>query len=162
MDVYIHNDRSAKSGNGFAHPGKPNGAGNGHATAATAIPSPGGAHPAPVIPVLKTGRNLAHGHRSATQRAFLAADLVRERVRLIAPTIKQAAALARVSVPYVDLALAASPGERAMISAGQRPLISVGKPSLASTWASATEAERVAFVRSVGAETVWSSLSAAI
>jgi hypothetical protein len=51
------------------------------------------------------GRSLAHGKRSATERAFVAADLHRNRIDLISPTVKQAAALANVCVPYVTAAV---------------------------------------------------------
>ena len=38
-----------------------------------------------------TGRNVAHARRSAVERAFLAADLVRDRITFVRWTIKQAA-----------------------------------------------------------------------
>ena len=47
---------------------------------------------------LVTGRDLAHGRRSALERAFIGADLHLNRVELITPTIKQCAHLAGVCV----------------------------------------------------------------
>jgi hypothetical protein len=45
---------------------------------------------------LVTGRNLAHTKRSVPERAFLAADMHRNRVELISPTVKQCARLVGV------------------------------------------------------------------
>jgi hypothetical protein len=48
-----------------------------------------------------TGRNVAHAHRTPSQRAGLAAQLVLGEAALIKPTRKQVARLLRVSGPHV-------------------------------------------------------------
>ena len=45
-----------------------------------------------------TGRNVAHGRRTPSQRAAIAAELVSGEIVFIKPTLKQAAALFGVSV----------------------------------------------------------------
>ena len=52
-----------------------------------------------------SGRNLAHSKRSVPERAFIGADLHRNRVELVSPTMKQCARLAGVCIPYVTAAI---------------------------------------------------------
>jgi hypothetical protein len=74
---------------------------------------------------------LAHAKRSVAERAFLGADLVTERVRLIKPTQTAAAYLVGTNVTYVQAALRQQ-AERAAIEAGLRPLVPPLRPTLAS------------------------------
>lgn len=53
-----------------------------------------------------SGRNLAHGHRSAIERAFIGGDLHLNRTQLVSPTFKQCSVLADVCVPYIAAAVA--------------------------------------------------------
>jgi ribosomal protein L17 len=60
----------------------------------------------PATVSVQTGRKLAYRLRGCTalQRAALAADLITGKIQIIGPTVRQAAALARVSVPLVTAA----------------------------------------------------------
>jgi hypothetical protein len=69
-----------------------------------------------------SGRFLAHNHAGPIPRAFLAAELISGAKYLTAPTLIQAAALARVNRTYVQWALKHQ-AERAEIEAGRIPLI---------------------------------------
>jgi hypothetical protein len=80
-------------------------------------------------PRLITGRYLAHAKLSAAQRAFLAADLVTERIKLVKPTLVSAASLARSNCAYVQAALKRQ-DERALIEAGVQPLALPLQPAL--------------------------------
>jgi hypothetical protein len=66
---------------------------------------------------------------SAAKRAFLGADLVTERIKLVRPTLASAASLARCSATYVQAALKRQ-DERALIEAGVRPLALPLQPAL--------------------------------
>jgi hypothetical protein len=67
-----------------------------------------------------TGRNLAHGRRTASQRAAIAAELrLGERV-IVKPAEKQCAALVKVSVPYLRLAAALEPELRRQVTASPK------------------------------------------
>jgi hypothetical protein len=122
-----------------------------------------GLHPATTI----TGRNLAYRHMTAPERAFAAADLRLGRTTLKSPTRKQAATLAKVSVPY---ALAAEriafeqPHLRVAYERGEEPLI---KPKsdvevMAAGWAAMSEAQRVALVRLIGPEAAFEVVCSAV
>jgi hypothetical protein len=108
-----------------------------------------------------TGRRVAHFKRSATERAFLAADLVTGRAQLAKPTIGQAAALLKVSPSYVDAALkAAANGERLKVLQGYQPLIR-SKPKLGSLGAHiarSSPAERLKAAREIGVSAIWDSM----
>jgi hypothetical protein len=76
-----------------------------------------------------TGRYLAHAKLSAAERAFIGADLVTERIKLVRPTLVSAASLARSNCAYVSAALKRQ-DERALIEAGVRPLALPPQPIL--------------------------------
>ena len=57
-----------------------------------------------VPPLTVTGRNIAHGHRTPIERAFLVADLLAGRVQLQKMTAQQLAAIVRASIPDVQAA----------------------------------------------------------
>jgi hypothetical protein len=58
----------------------------------------------PIVTV--TGRQVAHGHRTTVQSAFLAAHLHLNLAQLVSPTIKQSAVLAGICSPYAAAAIA--------------------------------------------------------
>jgi hypothetical protein len=104
-----------------------------------------------------SGRFLAHNHAGPIARAFLAADLISGVKYFTAPTLLQAAALARVNRTYVQAALKRQ-AERAEIEAGRIPLILPPSesvvPKMNGTTLTATsgidDAELVQLVRCVG------------
>ncbi len=77
--------------------------------------------------MLFTGRYLARQKFNRVERAFLAADLVNGTADLIKPTVLQAAALARVNVPYVHWAIRWAEN-RVAILAGELPLVPLRLP----------------------------------
>jgi hypothetical protein len=92
---------------------------------------------------------------TARERAFIAADLRIGKLQLIRPTAKQAAAIARVCVPYVAAAERVAyqqPHTRAAFELGIEPLIKRKNvvDRMASLWATMSEAQRIAFVKAVG------------
>ena len=100
------------------------------------------------------GRNLAHSPRSPSQRAAVAARLVLGEHQLVDPTILQAAAICRVSPPYIRAALAATAAERAELAGGAVRVVDLLHPSwdcaLERAWHAATPQERAAFGVRVG------------
>jgi hypothetical protein len=80
------------------------------------------------IPTI-TGRNLAHAHRSITERAFIAADLYFDRIKLAEPTVKQSAVIVGVCVPYAAAAIAITgdPAARAAVLAGELTLLEAAR-----------------------------------
>jgi hypothetical protein len=110
-----------------------------------------------------SGRNLAHAPRSKIERAFVAADLHRGRLRLERLTILQCAALAKVCPPYIQLALKANPDQRELILCGQLPLTAEGlDSSLAQAWHRASSAQRANFIRTIGPDRVWATIETVI
>jgi hypothetical protein len=79
-------------------------------------------HPEPFRATTLSGRYLAHAKTNRVERAFLAADLVSGRADLVAPTITQAAVLARVNPTYVHWAIRREEN-RIAILAGGMPLV---------------------------------------
>jgi hypothetical protein len=88
-----------------------------------------------------TGRAVAHGKRTARQRAILAADLVSGRVILTPWTITQATVVCGVSYPLIAAALGR--GE-----------------TLAQHFARCSEAELLAAAREIGVDRVWDEMIA--
>lgn len=137
----------------------------------TAYTTNGGSHstsPRPVaspFPVI-TGRNLAHGKRSALERAFVAADLHLGRAEMVYPTIRQCAHLAHVCVPYVAAAVAIANDQaaRAAVLAGDCTITEAAKAvapeSLAEHFARATPSEWLKCARMVGPAAVWDHMVA--
>jgi hypothetical protein len=103
-----------------------------------------------------SGRNLAHGRRTPSRRAVAAAQLVLEETRLVAPTIKQAATLAGVSVPYIQQALNLSIEDRSRIAAGEGSLRDATRArELLEAYRAASATQRIGFARAVGPVAFW-------
>jgi hypothetical protein len=131
--------RSRPPRNGHHHPLRRRRPGNGHHD------------PQPI-----SGRSIAHCSRSASQRAVLAAELVLERVRLERPTIRQAALLAGISIPYVHLALRLSDEARERVAVGAVSLSDAAKANgLATEFLAASPEVKLAFGRTVGTAALW-------
>lgn len=96
-----------------------------------------------------TGRFLAHTHTPLVARAFLAADLISGASRLVAPTIGQAASLARVNRTYAFWAAHRS-HLREVIAAGELPLVPPTTRPVQLPVPMVDDAEILAFVRRVG------------
>ena len=114
-----------------------------------------------------TGRNLAHGHRSVLELAFLGNDLRRNHTQLISPTIKQCAALVGVCVPYVAAAVAISddPAARSAVLAGRVSLFDALKATrdsetLAEHFARSTPEDWLEAARAVGPALIWDHMIA--
>jgi len=119
--------------------------------------------PSQALPATQvSGRRVAHFKRTTPERAFIAADLVRGRIRLAAPTVGQAALLLKVCPAYVQAALRADADKRYSVLSGYEPLIRTkpkAKPeTLAARLARATPAERAAAAREVGVGAIWDSM----
>jgi hypothetical protein len=105
-----------------------------------------------------TGRNLAHGRRTAGQRALLAADLSAGRVQLERLTATQAALLCGVSLAYVEAAqtIAEDPAVRDRIARGEAfNAVAPVRNGLATAWRKASIRERRDLGRVVGVDTIW-------
>jgi len=104
-----------------------------------------------------TGRELAHCHFSVSERAAIAAWLVQGRVHLVKPTIKQAAALAGVSVPYVQAALRLDVNVLARVALGEASLADAARGNgLVAAFLAASPKDKVAFAKAVGTDSLWS------
>jgi hypothetical protein len=116
----------------------------------------------PDIPsITVTGRNVAHAHRSAVERALLAADLIAGRAELVKPTATQAATLLKVSVPYVHAArnIAGDPDRRAAVEEGRIALYKAADgEDLADRLLRASPAERQDAARKLGADLIWETM----
>jgi hypothetical protein len=117
-------------------------------------------------PTRRSGRWFAHNGLSKVRRAFLAADLAAGKVELAEPTLRQAALIAGVSVPYVVAARRVAfsqPHLRSSVEYGQRPLLETGRmhrprcEQMAELWAAATPQERVAFIKQIGCDAVFAA-----
>ena len=110
-------------------------------------------------PTVITGRDLAHSHRTASQRGALAAQLVLEEVEHIKPTMIQAAAVTRTNIPYVQIALRLTPATRVRVAAGEFTLAEAAKANgLLAAWIASTAAEKTALGAAVGVDAVWDSV----
>jgi hypothetical protein len=76
-----------------------------------------------------TGRNIAHGHRTATERALLAADVSAGRKQLAKLTDGQLAAILHVSGRYISAAkiVTRTPEARRQVEVGGAPLLDAAK-----------------------------------
>ena len=105
------------------------------------------------------GRHIAHGRRSPSQRGAVAAQLHIGEVALVDPTIKQAAGLLGVYVPYVAAALDTTVEKRAALASGALTIPNLLKSSpsdrLVSAWNNCTNDERVEFAQRIGVARVW-------
>jgi hypothetical protein len=113
------------------------------------------------------GRTLAHQHWTAPIRALTAADLVTGRLELVNITALQAAALCKVSQPYVSAAIRIADDivVRRQIENGTRPLIeprprewALLRPTptpLAAAWTAASPEERAKLATIVGIDALW-------
>jgi hypothetical protein len=95
------------------------------------------ASPARVV----SGQYLAKNHLYKRDRAKLAADIIARKVVMADFTVKQIAALVRVSVPYI-----------AEARNGHK------RPSLAEHLVSSTPAERLEAAKALGVDVVWDSM----
>jgi hypothetical protein len=118
------------------------------------------------IPTI-TGRNLAHGHRSVLELAFVGADLHLGRTHLVTPTITQCARLVGVCRPYVGAAAAIANDQKARhaVLTGRVPLLSASnhsnhKETLAEHIARSTHDEIAAAVDTIGVALVWDRMVA--
>ena len=104
--------------------------------------------------------------RSVPERAFLAADLHRNRVELISPTVKQCAHLVGVCVPYVAAAVAIADNQaaRTAVLAGDCTLLDAAKAvapeSLAEHFARSTPDEQRECARAIGPAIIWDRMIA--
>jgi hypothetical protein len=109
-------------------------------------------------PFLISGRNLAHTHRSASERAGIAAQFVLGEAELVKPTITQIVPVAHVSTPYVHLALRLKAETRARVATGELSLLDAVKANgLLAAWIASTPAERAALGSVVGVNEIWDS-----
>ena len=79
--------------------------------------------------MIVTGRNIAHGHRTPTERALLAADVSAGRKQLAKLTDGQLAAILHVSAPYVSAAkiVTRTPEARRQVEVLGTPLLDAAK-----------------------------------
>ena len=112
-----------------------------------------------VPPKAISGRNVAHGHRTPVERAFLVADLLAGRVQLQKMTAQQLASLAHASLPYVRAAqqVAADPWLRSSVLNGDMSLLDAAatlRPTKKKpVQTEITEAEFTEMFAAVGPET---------
>ena len=112
-------------------------------------------------PVQLTGRNFAHAHRTASQKAAVAAQQVLGLVERIKPTIIQAAADVGVSVPYVQLALKLKPETLQRVADGEISLLDAVKANgLLAAWLANTPEEQAALGAIVGVDKIWDGVIA--
>jgi hypothetical protein len=101
------------------------------------------------------GRNIAYGHRTASQRAGLAAQFLLDESALTDPTVKQVATLFAVSEPYVRAAARATTTQRVSLVSGDMTVRQL-KPTpcdlLVRNWHAANDVERIEFARRVGVD----------
>ena len=76
-----------------------------------------------VPPRRVTGRYLAHAKLTPAERAFMAVDIVDERVDVGRLTAKQVAVILRTNSTAMAAASKLSPAERKLVEAGVRPLM---------------------------------------
>jgi hypothetical protein len=102
------------------------------------------------------GRDIAHSHRSAGERAALAAQLVLGERTLFQPTATQAGPLVRASLPYIHIARLLKPATRMRVARGELSLVEASKANgLAEAWFLASPEERAALGSIVGVNQIW-------
>jgi hypothetical protein len=115
-----------------------------------------------------TGRNLAHAKRSVLECAFIGADLHLDHGGLVSPTVKQAAYLAGVCVPYVRAAivLADDRAAREAVLAGEINLFDAVRAntaeSLVAHFRRSSVEEWRACAREIGPALIWDQMLAPI
>jgi hypothetical protein len=92
------------------------------------------------------GQYLAKNRLNARARARLAAEILVGQAEPVSLTVKQVAALCRVSVPYVSEARNPAPATDVLVKA----------------WNAASPDERIAFARTVGSDKIWDGAIAPI
>lgn len=112
-----------------------------------------------------SGRNLAHSKRSVPERAFIGADLHRNRVELVSPTMKQCARLAGVCIPYVTAAIDIidDPDARDAVLRGDLNILDAAKRShargtLVDLIQRSSPEELAAAARVIGVDLIWDSM----
>ena len=118
---------------------------------------------APVLTL--TGRNIAHAHRSISERALVGAGLHLNRLAITSPTVKQSAALVDVCVPYVAAAvdIIDDPVARNTVLYDGICILDAAKHSTARESLSdhirrSTPAELAAAARATGIDLIWDSM----
>jgi hypothetical protein len=107
-------------------------------------------------PFLVTGRDIAHSHRTPSQRAALAAQLVLGEAKLTKPTITQVVEIVRVSGPYVRFAMRLKENTRERVGDGELPLAAAARANgLLAAWLDATPEEQAALGTAVGVNAIW-------
>jgi hypothetical protein len=117
------------------------------------------------IPTI-SGRNIAHGHRTAAERGLLSGDVHLGRISPVKLTVKQCATLCGVSVPYTAAAvlIADDPAARAAVLAGEQTLLDAAKKitpeTLAEDFKRASRIERLEAAHALGPTILWDEMIA--
>lgn len=116
----------------------------------------------PEIVKVYPGRWLAHNKLGLTARAFVAADLVTGRHKLVCPTATQAARLARINIAYVHWALRRQ-ADRELIEDGVLPLVPARARALPAPidWSAVDDDTLVEAVRLIGIDRTLNAAAAA-
>jgi hypothetical protein len=114
----------------------------------------------PEIVKVYPGRWLAHSKLGLAARAFVAADLVVGRCKLVCPTITQAARLARTNVAYVHWALRRQ-ADREPIERGVFPLVPARASPAPIDWNEIDDDTLVEAVRLIGVDRTLNAAAAA-
>jgi hypothetical protein len=105
------------------------------------------------------GRDIAHSHRSAGERAALAAQLIIGERVLCQPTATQVGPIVRASLPYIHIARLLKPATRMRVARGELSLVEASRANgLLEAWFASTPDEKVALGIAVGADQVWDSV----
>jgi hypothetical protein len=105
------------------------------------------------------GRDIAHSHRSAGERAALAAQLIVGERTLCQPTATQVGPIVRASLPYIHIARLLKPATRMRVARGELSLVEASKANgLLEAWYSASPDERAALGSVVGVDAVWDAV----
>jgi hypothetical protein len=121
-------------------------------------------HSPPAPQAVVTGRNIAHGHRTVIERAFLAGDVHLGRISPVELTLKQCGGLIGVCTPYVAAAvvIADYPGVRGAVLSGKCSLLDaarqVSAESLAAHIRRSTPGELLEAARDVGVTILWDGM----
>jgi hypothetical protein len=101
-----------------------------------------------------SGIFLAKNRRSPRARAWLAAELLDGEAVLVEPTVSQIALICRTSPTTIKRFRNGHNGH----NGNHKPLVVV----LAKAWSQASPEQRLAFVKNIGTEPLWTALTAAL
>jgi hypothetical protein len=105
------------------------------------------------------GRDIAHSHRSAGERAALVAQLILGERTLCQPTVTQVGPIVRASAPYIHVARLLKPATRMRVARGELSLVEASRANgLLEAWFASTPDEKVALGIAVGVDQVWDSV----